>query len=86
MIIVEAKPNAKNTKVTEINPEFVGISIAAPPREGEANEELSLYIAGLLQTRKGGVYVDKGGKSRHKTVIVEECLLPFEDVMARLQA
>ena len=34
LITIEAKPNAKNTKVTEINPEFIGVSIAAPPREG----------------------------------------------------
>lgn len=29
--------------------------------------------------------MDKGGKSRHKVIVVEECELGLEEVMAKLQ-
>lgn len=53
--MILAKPNAKNTKVTEVNEEFIGVSIAAAPREGEANDEVSQYMAALLGCKKSGV-------------------------------
>ena len=60
------------TKVTEVNEEFIGIAIAAPPKDGEANEELLLYLGKLLAVKKNGIHLDKGRKSRDKVVIIEE--------------
>jgi uncharacterized protein YggU (UPF0235/DUF167 family) len=37
-LIIGAKPNSKESRVTEINDEYIGVNIAAPPKEGEANE------------------------------------------------
>jgi uncharacterized protein (TIGR00251 family) len=54
----------------EINDEYIGVAIAAPPKEGEANEELVRYIASVLGVKKNTVYLDKGSKSRHKVAIV----------------
>ena len=84
--MISAKPNAKNTKITEINEEYIGVSIAAPPREGEANEELGRYMAEVLQAKKKGVYVDKGEKSRNKILVIEECSLEVEQIVERLQS
>lgn len=33
-IVIEAKPNSKSSRIVEINEEFVGVAIAAPPKEG----------------------------------------------------
>ena len=71
MITIGGKPNAKISKVTEINNQYIGVSIAAQPREGEANEELISYMCGIFGVKKSGVYIDKGSKSRHKVLIVE---------------
>ena len=54
----------------EINEEFVGVAIAAPPKEGEANEELLRYLAQVLGVKKNTVHLDKGSKSRHKVAVV----------------
>jgi hypothetical protein len=34
------KPNAKLSAITDLSPSHVGVQLAAPPRDGEANEEL----------------------------------------------
>lgn len=39
----------------------VGVAIAAPPREGEANEELIDYIRGVLGLKKSELSLDKVG-------------------------
>ncbi|RUP51337.1 hypothetical protein BC936DRAFT_148716 [Jimgerdemannia flammicorona] len=39
------KPNAKESRVTEVTEEWVGIAVAAPPREGEANREVVEFVA-----------------------------------------
>lgn len=46
-IRVKAKPGAKQTAITDISKEdeAIGIQLAAPPREGAANEELISFIA-----------------------------------------
>ena len=39
-------------KLIDISDEAVDINIAAPPRDGEANEELILYLSGVLGIKK----------------------------------
>jgi len=60
------------------------VAIAAPPTEGQANEELIEYIASVLGTKKRQVSLDRGGKSRSKVLIVSD--LEAEDVYKKLKA
>lgn len=36
-LIISAKPNSKQSKIVEINEEYIGVAVAAPAKEGEAN-------------------------------------------------
>ncbi|XP_074651848.1 UPF0235 protein C15orf40 homolog [Tubulanus polymorphus] len=53
-----------------ISEEGVGIQISAPPVDGEANAELVKFLSKLLQIRKSDVSLEKGSRSRVKTVMV----------------
>ena len=84
LIPVQAKPNSRISKVTEINSEYVGISIAAPPHDGEANSELCSFIASILPgVKKRQVSVKPGTqKSRKKIVEIETDLLVEQVIQA----
>ncbi|PAV77528.1 hypothetical protein WR25_02553 [Diploscapter pachys] len=49
---IHAKPGAKISAVTDVGESEIGVAIAAPPREGAANEELVEFIGKLLGLRK----------------------------------
>ncbi|KAJ3282670.1 hypothetical protein HK104_010776 [Borealophlyctis nickersoniae] len=81
------KPNAKESKVTDIGigeGGRVGLQLAAPPRDGEANEELVRVLAEILNTKKYNLSLLSGQKSREKVVRVEG--LSLEEAKARLTA
>ncbi|XP_031551935.1 UPF0235 protein C15orf40 homolog [Actinia tenebrosa] len=84
IINVQAKPGAKQNNITEVSEQCVGIQISAPPKEGEANEELVSYLAALLGVKKSAVTLERGSKSRQKTVSIEGRNLTVENVMASL--
>lgn len=71
-ILILAKPGAKQNGITDIGDEGCGVQIAAPPVEGEANAELVRFISKVLQLRKSDVSLDRGSKSRHKTILVDK--------------
>ncbi|KAL9987556.1 hypothetical protein ACROYT_G001886 [Oculina patagonica] len=79
-----AKPGAKQSNVTDISADGVGVQIATPAREGEANEELVRYLAELLNVRKRSISLDKGSKSRQKTVMIDSAEITVEQVRERL--
>ncbi|KAF0040767.1 hypothetical protein F2P81_006665 [Scophthalmus maximus] len=58
-IVVHAKPGAKHSDVTDVSSEAVGVSIAAPPTDGEANTELIRFLAQVLDLKKSRVSLDK---------------------------
>ena len=88
IIPVQAKPNSRISQVTEINSEWVGISIAAPPHDGEANKELCNFIASALPgVKKRQVSVRPGTqKSRSKIVEVETELMTEQIIQALLNS
>lgn len=45
--------------VTDISEEGVGVQIAAPPVDGEANTEVVKYMASVLGLRKGNIQLDR---------------------------
>ncbi|XP_060116149.1 UPF0235 protein C15orf40 homolog [Heteronotia binoei] len=83
-IAVHAKPGAKQNAVTDLTTESVGVAIAAPPSEGEANTELCRYLARVLEVKKSEVVLEKGAKSREKVVKILGPLTP-EEVLERLR-
>ncbi|KAI0243234.1 hypothetical protein LSAT2_022050, partial [Lamellibrachia satsuma] len=59
IIKVLAKPGAKQNGVTDISTDGVGVQIAAPPVDGEANTTLVRYVATVLGVRKSDVSLDR---------------------------
>lgn len=43
----------------DVTAEAVGVAIAAPPSEGEANAELCRYLAKVLEVKKSDVVLEK---------------------------
>ncbi|PVD20079.1 hypothetical protein C0Q70_20573 [Pomacea canaliculata] len=82
-IKIVAKPGAKHNSVTDVSSDGVGVQIAAPPVDGEANTELLKYLASVLDLRKSEISLDKGSKSRSKSVRIIGSLSK-EEVMRRL--
>ncbi|XP_034351264.1 UPF0235 protein C15orf40 homolog isoform X2 [Arvicanthis niloticus] len=83
-IAIHAKPGSKQNAVTDLSTEAVGVAIAAPPSEGEANAELCRYLSKVLDLRKSDVVLDKGGKSREKVVKLLASTTP-EEVLEKLK-
>ncbi|XP_051896146.1 UPF0235 protein C15orf40 homolog isoform X2 [Pristis pectinata] len=84
LVAIHAKPGAKVNAITDVSEEAVGVAIAAPPSDGEANTELTGYLAKVLQLRKSEVVLYKGSTSRKKVVKVLTLLSP-EEVHKRLR-
>ncbi|NP_001089221.1 uncharacterized protein LOC734268 [Xenopus laevis] len=83
-ISIHAKPGAKQNAITDVTADAVGVAIAAPPTEGEANAELCRYLSKVLVLKKSEVSLDKGGKSREKVVKISASITP-EVVLERLK-
>ncbi|KAJ8679718.1 hypothetical protein QAD02_015505 [Eretmocerus hayati] len=83
-IKIQAKPGSKQNNITDISAEAVGVAIAAPPREGEANTELVKYLSSVLNVRKSDVNLDRGARGRHKIIVVSGSSI--EQVTQRLKS
>ncbi|XP_068595807.1 UPF0235 protein C15orf40 homolog isoform X2 [Brachionichthys hirsutus] len=84
ILAVHVKPGAKRSSITEVSSEAVGISVAAPPADGEANAELVRFLAEVLELKKSHISLDKGSRSRDKLIRVDSSLSP-EEVLRRLR-
>uniref|UniRef100_A0A6I8R0P1 Chromosome 15 open reading frame 40 n=1 Tax=Xenopus tropicalis TaxID=8364 RepID=A0A6I8R0P1_XENTR len=84
IISIHAKPGAKQNAITDVTADAVGVAIAAPPTEGEANAELCRYLSKVLVLKKSEVSLDKGGKSREKVVKISASITP-EVVLEKLK-
>ncbi|KAG0728507.1 UPF0235 protein C15orf40 [Chionoecetes opilio] len=69
-IKILAKPGAKHNGVTNVGVEGVGVQVAAPPTEGEANQELVRFLASVIGVRKSDVSLVRGSRARQKVVAV----------------
>ncbi|KAL4228309.1 hypothetical protein ACF0H5_013740 [Mactra antiquata] len=70
-IHIIVKPGAKKNSVTDIGSE-INIQITAPPVDGQANQELLKYLSKILDVKKTQLNLEKGAKSRNKTIIVND--------------
>uniref|UniRef100_A0A1A9WG35 Uncharacterized protein n=1 Tax=Glossina brevipalpis TaxID=37001 RepID=A0A1A9WG35_9MUSC len=84
-IRIVAKPGAKQNGITHISADGVGVQVAAPPSEGEANAELLKYLSKVLRLRKSDVILDKGSRSRNKLVLITKGLSTTDAVKALIQ-
>lgn len=71
LLIVRATPNAKNScligwETDSVSGRYLRIRIAAPPVEGKANKEMSLFLAKSFNLPKSSVKLLKGETSRLK--------------------
>ncbi|XP_076443876.1 UPF0235 protein C15orf40 homolog isoform X2 [Babylonia areolata] len=64
-IKILAKPGAKHNSVTDLSSEGVGVQIAAPPVDGEANVELVRFLASVLGLRKSDLSLEKRDANPH---------------------
>lgn len=83
-IKIQAKPGAKHNSITDISEDAVGVAIAAPPVEGEANTELVKYLASVLGLKKSDVSLERGSKSRQKVIVVSRSTV--DQVLEKLKA
>ena len=79
---VHAKPRAKKSAVVGVHGDALDVSIAAPPVDGAANDELVRFLAKAIGVPKSAVAVVRGESSRNKLVEVQG--VAAEDVRARL--
>lgn len=84
-IKILAKPGAKQNAITDIGPEGVGVQIAAPPSEGEANAELVKFLSKVLGLRKSDVSLDKGSRSRNKVILISKGVSTVEAIQQLLR-
>nr|CAD7443289.1 unnamed protein product [Timema bartmani] len=71
-IKIQAKPGAKVSNITDVSGEAVGVQIAAPPLEGEANVELVKFMAAVLGVRKSDVSLDRVSSTGDHTTSCRE--------------
>ena len=64
------QPRASRTEVVGVHGDAIKLRVAAPPVEGEANEEVVRFIAKELGVSATHVTIVAGGTSRRKTVEV----------------
>jgi uncharacterized protein len=76
-LTLHVQPGAKRTEIAGLHGQALKIRLAVPPVEGRANKVLLKFIAELFDVPLRQVALQKGGKSRHKVILVEcSCVDP----------
>ncbi|MFH1089278.1 MAG: DUF167 domain-containing protein [Candidatus Uhrbacteria bacterium] len=71
LLTIHATPNAKKTEITGwLDDNTVKIKIAAPPRDGKANQELIRFLAEHYKKPKSSIKIVRGAMTRIKQVEV----------------
>lgn len=69
ILTIYASPNAKKTEIIGwLDDNTVKIKIAAPPREGKANEELLCFLAEYYKKPKSLIKIIRGATTKIKQV------------------
>ena len=71
MIKLYILPGASVSCLSGLHGERLKIKIKAPPRDGEASEELIEFLAGILKMNKSGIHLLRGESSRNKDLLIE---------------
>jgi len=73
LIFIRVTPGAAQTKISgkfidDKNQEYLKISIAAPPEDGKANDELIRFLSKKLKIPKSKITIIRGETSRFKVL------------------
>ena len=79
---VRVQPKASRSEVAGYEAGVLRVSIAAPPVEGKANEELIAFLARALGVRRSDITLIHGEKGRNKVLAVSG--LSEEEALERL--
>jgi uncharacterized protein (TIGR00251 family) len=79
---VWAKPRAKKSRIVGARGDAVEVSLAAPPVDGAANEELDRVLAEVLGVPKRSVVIVRGETAQRK--LVEVSGIVAEEARSRL--
>lgn len=66
---IKASPGASRTELAGIRDGRLRVRIAAAPEDGKANSELIAFFAKLLGCPKRELLLERGEKSRQKTLV-----------------
>ena len=69
-IALQIQPRASRTELIGAHGDALKIRLAAPPVDGEANDELVRFLAKVLGVPKRAVTIVRGATGRRKTVRV----------------
>lgn len=70
-IKIKVKPRAKKNKLEQEN-EKLKISVKAPPKQGQANEEVIETLSRHYSVPRSSIHILKGHKSQNKIVRIEK--------------
>lgn len=68
--MVSAKPGSKSDAITAVEEDYVGISVQAPPLDGQANEGIREFVGTILGLKKRDIELVKGDKSHDKLLML----------------
>ena len=69
---VKVQPGASQSAIQGIEGEFLKVRLAAPPVDGQANEELIRLLSRLLHLPKSKISIRAGVFSRQKVLLLEQ--------------
>ena len=67
-LLVRARPNARKTMITKITAHIVHLDVAAPPRDGKANNAIEQFLS---KTTGKNASIKSGFTGKDKTVLLE---------------
>jgi uncharacterized protein len=68
--VVRVHPRAAQTAITGAVGEALKVSLAAPPLEGRANQELTEFLSRLFEVPRSAIRILTGTNTRNKVVRV----------------
>lgn len=68
---IKVQPRASRNQIVGEQEGILKIKLTAPPVEGEANQALVDYLAGVLSIPRRNVVLLKGESSRHKIIAIK---------------
>ena len=70
LLDVWVMPGARRSEILGVTEGRLRLRLAAPAREGRANDELVRFLAKILSKRRSDITVELGGSARRKLVRV----------------
>ena len=69
--VLRVRPNAKQNQLLGFKEGVLHLRIAAPPREGKANDALIKFLSERLGVSKSRLSIEKGLTGKTKTITIQ---------------